>query len=80
VREDGDLGATSASATAEDAPGDAFDKPGAVAGTGGFAKEFGIAGSQASDGEPLEGRELVGQIGDHGYSLLNEENVGPSGQ
>jgi hypothetical protein len=47
------------------APGDAFDQPGAVAGVGCFAKEFGEALPQLADARSLDRRDLVDKVQFH---------------
>src|SRR5262249_47727374 len=41
------------------------DQPGAVAGLGGFAEEFGVALPQLGDGQALEGGDLVDDVQFH---------------
>jgi hypothetical protein len=43
-------------------PGDAPDQPGAVAGGGGLAEEFGKALPQLADGQALKRRDLVDDV------------------
>jgi hypothetical protein len=50
------------------APGDAFDKPGAVAGVGGFAEEFGEALAELAHAQAFERRDLLDDVHFHGDS------------
>src|SRR6516225_8582117 len=74
-------------------PGDALDKPGAVAGLGGLAEQFGEALPQLADGQALERRDLVEDVQFHRgapfwgsgngqpvwtVSLISLENARPS--
>src|SRR5262249_25498944 len=47
------------------APGDAFDKPGAVAGRRGLAEQFGEALPQLADSQAVERRDLVEDVQFH---------------
>jgi hypothetical protein len=46
-------------------PDDAFDEPGAVAGRGGLAEEFGEALPQLADAEVFELRDFVDDVQFH---------------
>jgi hypothetical protein len=62
-------------------PEDAFGEPGAVAGFGGFAEEFGEALSQVSDAEASERCDLVDDVQFHRMLLFwDQETVNPCGQ
>jgi hypothetical protein len=62
-------------------PNDALDQPGAIAGVGGFAEEFGEALSQLADAQTLERRHLVDAVQLHRVLLsLVEGTVNPCGQ
>jgi hypothetical protein len=84
----GQLGGASAGAfrqvafgQALQAPGDAFDQSGTVAGGGGFAENVGEALSQLADAQPLQRRHLVDDVHLHRVLLsLVGETVNPCGQ
>jgi hypothetical protein len=62
-------------------PGDALDKPGAVAGLGGFAEQLGEALPPLADTQPLEGGDLVDDVQFHRVHLSGvERTVNPCGQ
>jgi hypothetical protein len=62
-------------------PDNAFDEPGAVAGLGGFAEEFGEALPQLPDAESLQGGDLVDDVELHRLVLsLVGETVNPCEQ
>jgi hypothetical protein len=46
-------------------PGDALDQPGAIAGGGGLAEDFGEALPQLADAEALQRRDLVDDVQVH---------------
>jgi len=63
------------------APSDALDEPGAVAGLGCFAEQFGEALPQLADAQSLQGGDLVDDVELHRFVLsLVEETVNPCEQ
>jgi hypothetical protein len=58
-------------------PEDSFGEPGAVAGVGGFAEEFGEALSQLGDAESSQRCDLVDDVDLHRMLLFREGNGQP---
>ena len=64
-----------------EAPGDACDQPGTVAGPGDLAEQFGEALPQLGDGQALERRHLVDDVEFHRVLLSGvKPAVNPCGQ
>jgi hypothetical protein len=84
----GQLGGASAGAFGQvalgqrlESPGDALDEPGAVAGVGGFAEQFGEALPQLAHAQTLQRRDLGDDVHFHRVLLSGvEPTVNPCGQ
>jgi hypothetical protein len=63
------------------APGDALDEPGTVAGEGGFAEQFGEALAELADAQALQRRDLLDDVHFHRVLLSGiQATVNPCGQ